>query len=311
MSRWFRHYAGMCRDEKLVRVAVKAGQTVERVVWVYGAILESAAEINDGGKYELDEAEVAYFLRASVDDIRAIVDGLISHGRLCDGVVAKWGDRQCFSDSSADRQRRYRTRQKQDLDVTKDPLSVTRNVTTPSPDVTVTPPYTDTDTEKIEDASASSTRAPSEVSDLRKAIVDAFAAAGSINIPDTSRASIWLERGWKPPICVAVISEILSRKPSVSSLGYFEKAIADAHVAPQGQARPPTNNYGPKPIVVSMTPEDRAAALAKTGTRWVEYDTAEWSRVADLWKADKGKYPPHPQGGWYFPESYFAAEHAA
>jgi hypothetical protein len=68
---------------------------------------------------------------------------------------------------------------------------------------------------------------------------------------------------------------------------------------------------GPKPIVVSMTPEDRAAALAKTGTRWVEYDTAEWSRVADLWKADKGKYPPHPQGGWYFPESYFAAEHAA
>jgi hypothetical protein len=60
-----------------------------------------------------------------------------------------------------------------------------------------------------------------------------------------------------------------------------------------------------------MTPEDRAAALAKTGTRWVEYDTPEWSRVADLWKADKGKYPPHPQGGWYFPESYFAAEHAA
>jgi hypothetical protein len=65
------------------------------------------------------------------------------------------------------------------------------------------------------------------------------------------------------------------------------------------------------PIVVSMTPEQRSAALAKTGTRWVEYDTAEWTRVADLWKADKGTYPPHPSGGWYFPESYFARTEAA
>jgi hypothetical protein len=36
MSRWFRHYAGMMRDDKLVRVAIRSGQTIERVVWVYG-----------------------------------------------------------------------------------------------------------------------------------------------------------------------------------------------------------------------------------------------------------------------------------
>lgn len=68
---------------------------------------------------------------------------------------------------------------------------------------------------------------------------------------------------------------------------------------------------GPPSIVVSMTPEARAAALAKSGTRWVEYDTAEWTRVADVWKAEKGTYPPHPSGGWYFPESYFALSEAA
>ena len=161
-----------------------------------------------------------------------------------------------------------------------------------------------------EDASASSARAGSEVSDLRKAIVDAFTASGSISIPDTSRASIWLERGWKPSICIAVIGEILARKPSVSSLNYFERAIADAHVAPQGQARP-QNGYGPKPIVVSMTPEERATALANTGRKWVEYDTPEWGPAADRYKAENGKYPPHPQGGWYFPASYFQTAGAA
>jgi uncharacterized protein YdaU (DUF1376 family) len=68
---------------------------------------------------------------------------------------------------------------------------------------------------------------------------------------------------------------------------------------------------GPPQIVVSMTPEARAAAVAKVGKRWVAYDTAEWVRVADLWKAERGTYPPHPSGGWYFPESYFALSEAA
>jgi hypothetical protein len=308
MSRWFRHYAGMCRDEKLVRVALKAKQPVERVMWIYAAILESAAEIDDGGRYDMDAEEAAYFLRCDERDIHSVLSALQDLGRLREGVVGKWGERQFKSDTSTERQRAYRDR-KRASQIGADDSNNERDgdaaVTSPSRHGDAPETETETETDKH------TLRAPSEVSDLRKAIVDAFAAAGSINIPDTSRASIWLERGWKPPICVAVISEILSRKPSVSSLGYFEKAIADAHVAPQGQARPPANIYGPKPIVVSMTPEDRAAALAKTGTRWVEYDTPEWSRVADLWKADKGKYPPHPQGGWYFPESYFAAEHAA
>jgi hypothetical protein len=116
MSRWFRHYAGMMRDDKLVRAAMQSKQPVERVVWVWGAILESAAEINDGGKYDLDAAEAAYFLRADVADVEGIVAALDAGGRTANGCVVKWCDRQFQSDRSAERQRRYRDKQKADRD---------------------------------------------------------------------------------------------------------------------------------------------------------------------------------------------------
>ena len=112
MSRWFRHYAGMSRDDKLVSAALRSKQTVERVIWVWGAILESAAEINDGGRYSLDAAEVAYFLRADEADIRAVLAGLTDAGRLADGIVVNWGERQFQSDKSATRQAAYRERKR-------------------------------------------------------------------------------------------------------------------------------------------------------------------------------------------------------
>ena len=112
MSRWFRHYAGMMRDDKLVGAAIRAKQPVERVVWVWGAILESAAEVNDAGKYEFDAAEVAYFLRADEADICAIIDALTNAGRLSSGIVVNWSDRQFQSDRSATRQAAYRERKR-------------------------------------------------------------------------------------------------------------------------------------------------------------------------------------------------------
>lgn len=112
MSRWFRHYAGMMRDEKLVRVAIKSKQPVERVLWIWGAILESAAEIDDNGRYDLDPAEVAYFLRADEDDVGAVLSALADAMRVADGSVVNWGDRQFSSDRSRDRQTAYRERKK-------------------------------------------------------------------------------------------------------------------------------------------------------------------------------------------------------
>ncbi len=110
MSRWFRHYAGMCRDDKLVSVAIRSKQPIERVVWIWAAILESAAEIDDGGRFSVDEAEIAYFLRADEADVHSVFVGLCNSGRILEDRVAKWSDRQFQSDRSAERQRRYRER---------------------------------------------------------------------------------------------------------------------------------------------------------------------------------------------------------
>ena len=155
MSRWFRHYAGMMRDEKLVRAAVRSKQPVERVVWVWGAILESAAEINDNGRYELDLGEAAYFLRCDESDLGAVIDSLVHLGRLLDCVVAKWGDRQYVSDGAAERQRRYRERvkgrdgddRKRKGDVQSGTSDVTSDVTPPSRDGAVTAQETETEEE--------------------------------------------------------------------------------------------------------------------------------------------------------------------
>lgn len=112
MSRWFRHYAGMMRDDKLVRVAIHSGQTIERVCWVWGAILESAAEIDNGGRYDLDAAEAAYFLRTDQADVDAIIAALISAKRVARGRVTNWSSRQFSSDRSKERVAAHRARKR-------------------------------------------------------------------------------------------------------------------------------------------------------------------------------------------------------
>lgn len=156
MSRWFRHYAGMMRDEKLVRVALRSGQPIERVVWVWGAILESAAEINDGGRFDLEEAEIAYFLRADQADIVSVRNGLEAMGRIRADIVVKWGDRQFQSDKSAERQRRHREKQGRDslADISHDGEDVTSRdgvVTAVSRHGDAPETETELDTEKKED----------------------------------------------------------------------------------------------------------------------------------------------------------------
>jgi hypothetical protein len=114
MSRWFRHYAGMMRDDKLVRVAIRSKQTIERVVWVWGAILESAAEIDDGGRYDIDAGEIAYFLRTDENDVQAVLTGLEDAGRIGSGAVVKWSTHQ--------RQRQRKKQRRKELPLTRPSL---------------------------------------------------------------------------------------------------------------------------------------------------------------------------------------------
>lgn len=146
MSRWFRHYAGMMRDDKLVRVALRSKQSIERVIWVWGAILESAAEINDNGKYDLDAGEVAYFLRSDEADISSILSALADAGRVVDGVVVNWSARQFQSDRSAPRQAAYRER-KRSQGGDADNALASGDVTTSSPSQQGDSPELELDTE--------------------------------------------------------------------------------------------------------------------------------------------------------------------
>jgi hypothetical protein len=155
----------MMRDDKLVRVAIRSGQTVERVVWIYGAILESAAELDDDGRYDLAADEAAYFLRADEADVRAVIAALEAAGRLDRDRVVNWGQRQFASDKSKDRQAAYRQRQKEARDGGRSDCDGTEG----DSDGKVTPlshhrdtpeTETETETEKTEPKGSSKRRRP-------------------------------------------------------------------------------------------------------------------------------------------------------
>jgi len=149
----------MMRDDKLVRVAIKSGQPIERVLWVYGAILESAAEVDDGGRFDFCSGEAAYFLRADRADVDAVIAALEETGRICDGSVVAWGDRQYQSDrSGAERQARYRNRRKAGQVSTDGDSNGDAVVTSPSRhgDAPETETETETETEEERDLTVSS-----------------------------------------------------------------------------------------------------------------------------------------------------------
>jgi len=112
MSRWFRHYAGMVRDDKLVRVSIKSKQSIERVVWIWGAVLESAAEIDDDARYEVDADEIARFLRCKASVVVSVLDALTDAGRIDGERVTTWSKRQFKSDRSNERVAAHRNKRK-------------------------------------------------------------------------------------------------------------------------------------------------------------------------------------------------------
>ena len=72
-----------------------------------------------------------------------------------------------------------------------------------------------------------------ELVDFRVAVVQAFETVGR-SAPDTNHVAIWLARGRKPEICLAVIRNVLAKNPKKPmALAYFDRAIDDAHADPK------------------------------------------------------------------------------
>ena len=223
MSRWFRHYAGMMRDEKLVRVAIKSKQPIERVLWVWGAILESASEIDDNGRFDLDPAEVAYFLRTDESDVDAVLAALECAGRLADSCVVNWGDRQFSSDRSKERQAAYRERKRAK---NRGPITDegSENVTVTSRDGEVTLQETETETDILEPkgSCAPGDARPAANDDLLKPehVVEAWNdTAGRIGLPKVVRLSDQRRKRLRtmiaqhPPDDFAAALDALERSP--------------------------------------------------------------------------------------------------
>lgn len=297
MSRWFRHYAGMARDDKLVRAALRSKQPVERVVWIWSVILESAAEIDDGGRFELDVAEIAYFLRADEVDIGSVVDALEYGGRISQGAVVKWGDRQFQSDRSAERQRRLRERRKTERHggderaETEDDRHHDQRVTSPSRHGDAPEADTEADTE-IEHRSNGISVSPRAVEHPRPSDSDAEAliAAADAAISehfhgrkrrrhanDLAIARGWAERRITPDRIAAIVSAQAGRhraaKPDdmPSSLRFFEAEV--------DRAEPPS----PYPPGIASD-DDR---------QW--YDRVVAWKVKGVWFSRNGPKPDDPQ----------------
>lgn len=93
---------------------------------------------------------------------------------------------------------------------------------------------------------------------LRTDLAEAF---GPSRVVDLSRAGLWLSKGYVPSMVLEVVRELLARKPDISSLNYFDAALADRYqrwnAAPQIGDQPSLEDF------------ERAAALfVKDNSKW-------------------------------------------
>lgn len=96
-----------------------------------------------------------------------------------------------------------------------------------------------------------------KTSRTRRKVVEAFEAANSPNIPDTSRVDLWLAQGFDPEIIVAAVADGVKRKPSISSLNYFDNQIREAH-----------EKRNPTPLKIKTDTEKRAEGFTALEKLW-------------------------------------------
>lgn len=259
MSRWFRHYAGMMRDEKLVRVAIKSKQPIERVLWVWGAALESAAEIDDNGRFDLDPAEVAYFLRSDEADIAGIISALVDAGRVVGSCVVNWGDRQFSSDKSKERQAAYRERKKAEKRGSDDPeIAGDAPVTSRDGEVTLQ----ETETETYNSEPSGSGDAPPSAAAITKSLWDTGKAILKAAGHDDRQAGSIIGRfrkTYSDSEALTVLSRCQIEQPS-EPVEWITKALQAERNKANGQPNGRPGNSGPDPILDALA---RATAEAR------------------------------------------------
>ena len=126
--------------------------------------------------------------------------------------------------------------------------------------------------------------ASKKLGDFCQAIVTAYADANSPTLPDTSRAGLWLQQGFEPEICLAVIREIVRKKPN-AGLAYFEKPIREAH-----------ESKAPKRVSIEPPKDDGEIEVLD------QFALEAWD--AHRMKTEGKVYPRNKKGGWRFPSKF-------
>lgn len=111
MKPWFRHYIGAADDEKLMRVASRTRQTLERVSFCWMKIMESASNIDSEGLFSVDAHDISWKLHCEPEPIQQVLDAFDAEGLTDDSVIVKWKVRQYEAAPSTARVHKFRRKQ--------------------------------------------------------------------------------------------------------------------------------------------------------------------------------------------------------
>ncbi|MFG1429314.1 hypothetical protein [Roseixanthobacter glucoisosaccharinicivorans] len=306
-NRWYRAYAGTVKDDKLAEASVIAGCSRSIAIAVWHSILESAAETEDGGRFETTPRRVAAALAEPMEAIKSVFDAMAEIGMIEGGAVSAWRRRQYEGDTSTERSRRLRERRRNVAVTDCNGDATGCNVAGTLQGRCATPPDTEADTETEEDAHASSAGAgdteaspepsqppepasepPHPAAQLATKITSLFRRLS--NDPnrltlDTHPVHLWAAQGFDMRLCEAVVLGKLEQRllagKSVRSLNYFEEDIREAHQkrAPEIPKSAPVAVRDP----ATVKPAEWERAVRRFG------DTGDWP------EAVLGPPPGHPK----------------
>ncbi len=230
MSRWYRRYAGTVSDPKIAEAAMIAECSRAVVIATWDMILESAAEVNDGGAFKATSRNVAATICETAATTERVFAALETLGMIASGVIVAWSKRQFQSDSSTERSRKHRALKREKRHATE----MQRCATPPD-----TESDTDTDTEE-DKITSSASRTARDGCAAPKIDLDRMMAAcnGALDNPvncmgllTSATPMMWLEAGCDMDRDILPTLEAAGRKyhgKRIRSWDYFTGAITEA-----------------------------------------------------------------------------------
>jgi hypothetical protein len=287
MSRWYRSHVGLVVDAKLGEAVLIAQCSRALVIAAWHAILESCAEVNDGGRFDTVPRRVAAILAEPVAALEAVFAAFADLGMIEAGHVKAWTRRQFESDSSTDQSRKHREAKR------TGELMRGHSVEPPQRDETAvqrcaTPPYLHSETETEFLPLSSSPVAACEPLDEPGGGFERFWQAMPSPNPATKAAAL----------ATFARLDAADRAKAVAAAGRYASAYA---------AKPTTHPLSPARFLRERCfegygPPGAAGAAGEAATVFVRVETPQWR----AWTAHRGRaIPLNAAGtGWHFPSEW-------